>query len=61
MHDYFFDPILKDLIFATDIEIIEKLFLSFGDLSFFIHEKVHVFEILVNIQLFPKHTRILYR
>lgn len=61
MDNYFFDSILQDLVLATHVKIIQKLFLSLCDFVFLVDEVVHVLEIFVNVEFFPKHGGILHR
>lgn len=60
--DYdFFDAVFKDFVFATYVEIIQKVFFTFCDIVLFRHKNVYVFEILVNVELLPEHCRKLHR
>lgn len=61
MNNDFLDPILQDLVLPTDVEIIEKLFLSLCDLVLLVDEVIHILEIFINVELFPKHGGIFHR
>ena len=55
MNNDLLDPILQDLVLTAYVEIIEELFLPLCDLVLLVYEVIHVLEVLVNVELFPKH------
>lgn len=61
MDDGFLDSVFEDLVFSTDVEIVEEMFFPFSDFVFLVDEVIHVLKILVNVELFPEHRGILHR
>ena len=61
MNNDLLDPILQDLVLTAYVEIIEELFLPLCDLVLLVYEVIHVLEVLVNVELFPKHRGVFHR
>lgn len=61
MDNNLFNAILEDLILSTHVKVIQELLFPLCDLVFFVHEVIHVLEVLIQVKLLPEHRRVFHR